>query len=333
MADGDDIEAGRTTGANQTTILVGETKGFLEDFNDDVFFVVTRNADDGRRNPSHATDGVYGVGWLAGFGVVGFGGPVQGTGVVGQGGWKRLAKAVAPLSWDEIGGRDKIQDGTVGGIGVHGLGGNQDSLNARPGPGILAQGGKPDTSPTARESFAGPGVVGVAGGVPVPDPLATRNIGVYGEGSTGVFAQGIAIPGLPGETNVGLSAVGSVGVVANGHFAGGRFSGDEVGVEGHGDSGTGGVFESNKAAQVRLTPHEAVEPIPDEPFPVRALNPKGHETVLPANGQAGDLLCTSMKATTGKPVAVLWFCVTSGDTTGPALWRQVLLGPEVRGQG
>jgi hypothetical protein len=57
---------------------------------------------------------------------------------------------------------------------------------------------------------------------------------------------------------------------------------------------------------------------------------QGARGCLPANRQAGDLLCTSMKNANRPSVAILWFGVTGGDKANPAKWRQVLLGPDVK---
>jgi hypothetical protein len=323
MADGEDIEAGRTTGENQTTILVGEASAFAAgDFHDDVFLVSTWNAS-GEKNPGHPTDGVYGVAYEGGFGVVGFGGGPRGTGIVGQGGWGRIAKAVAPLSWAEIGGRDKIQERTVGGIGVHGLGGNQEGQSIPAGSGIVGQGGKPDTSPTNEKISAGPGVVGIAGGLPVPDPNATRDTGVYGEGPTGVFAQGAPIPGGSGQS-IGVVAKGAIGMQATGDRVGsivrgivaGEFLGDAIGLVAGSNKGRAALFSSaRKHAQITLV-------APDD------------TTVPPAEGNIGDLLLIGPTLNNRDVAVQLWLCTTTGSgADSPAFWQPVQLGPAIQGQG
>jgi hypothetical protein len=89
---------------------------------------------------------------------------------------------------------------------------------------------------------------------------------------------------------------------------------------------------------VYLVPHPPLkQPALNKTFPVQALITKGLEAEFPANGQAGDLLCTTVQV--GKPprddeIGTLWFCEKGGtDKTNPAHWRQVLLGPVFSGQG
>jgi hypothetical protein len=98
MASGDDIEAGRATGANSTTFLVGEKPDDDNppDFNGDFIFVVGPLQNPSGRSPAHTTGGILGLGWngstatappsTGGVGVMGLGGPNQGTGVLGLGG-------------------------------------------------------------------------------------------------------------------------------------------------------------------------------------------------------------------------------------------------------
>lgn len=225
---------------------------------------------------------------------------------------------------------------------------------------------------TASLHAAGTGVVGLSLrslGNPlstldsIPDPADGDGTGVLGSSGTGTGVKGssstgagvsghsVSGPGVKGSSTTGDGVFGEInlpgksGVAGSNHLGTGVFgsSMQGIGVDGssqsgvgvHGGSGEnrGGVFESISAAQVQLVPHKPGKLIPDQPFPVRALNPKGHQTGLPANGRAGDLLCTSMEVQTGKPVAVLWFCVRDRDNLDPAIWRQVLLGPESRGQG
>jgi hypothetical protein len=53
---------------------------------------------------------------------------------------------------------------------------------------------------------------------------------------------------------------------------------------------------------------------------------------LPRTGKAGDLLVTLKK--TDPPFATLWFCEISGgvgQNQPNAVWREVLLGPEIPG--
>ena len=102
MASGDDIRAGRVTGAEDSTLLIAQTTGDRpsRDYNGDFVFLAAPF--NGGRQPGHKVDGVVGVGQLAGNGVVGQGGDLSGAGVVGLGGEGR--------------------QGTVGAHGVIGFG-------------------------------------------------------------------------------------------------------------------------------------------------------------------------------------------------------------------
>lgn len=171
--------------------------------------------------------------------------------------------------------------------------------------------------------ISGVGPIGVRGG--------GFRFGILGEGHNSGIDLIHGGVGVKGTSNFDDGVVGESSVIGKSGVFGSNTRG--IGVRGHSDVSRGGLFESASAAQVQLIPHKPVASIPDQPFPARALNPKGHERALPANGQAGDLLCTSMQGSTGKAVAALWFCVRDGDKADPAKWHQVLLGPEVIGQG
>ena|SRR5258708_36364871 len=95
MASGDDIEAGRVTGAESRTILVGQKPSDLgNDFNGDfVFQACPAKVGDDTPSPDKDVDGVRGLGNRGGTGVVGLGAmndrfdsTISGTGVLGQGG-------------------------------------------------------------------------------------------------------------------------------------------------------------------------------------------------------------------------------------------------------
>jgi hypothetical protein len=154
MSSGDDIETGRNTTGESTTVLIADTTDDDPpvDFNGDTIFLAAPRA--GRQEPSHAINGIVGLGWSGdvalgsegGVGVIGAGGPNQGTGVAGWGG------ATA---------------GGNGGAGVVGLGGRGTSFGfavANPGTGVFGQGG--DVDPESPPPIPGaPGVVGVAGAI------------------------------------------------------------------------------------------------------------------------------------------------------------------------
>jgi len=87
-------------------------------------------------------------------------------------------------------------------------------------------------------------------------------------------------------------------------------SGGGTGVHGQSGTGRGGVFESERIAQVRLVP--TVIP------------------ALPALGELGDLfLLVSTDPTTGETAPTLYLCVSPGDGTpgNAAQWAPVQLGP------
>src|SRR4029453_15777862 len=93
MARGDDIVAGRVTGANSTTIVVGERPDDENppDFNGD-FVLIAGPTENGNSKPIHATGQIPGGGngqiphIPRGTGITGVGGANQGTGVFGVGG-------------------------------------------------------------------------------------------------------------------------------------------------------------------------------------------------------------------------------------------------------
>jgi hypothetical protein len=105
MASGDDIQAGRITGADSITDLVGETTDEGIDFSGDVILRVGPNLN---QQPNHKLDGIHGLGFAGvrrfsggtgvvgvggagrtgGSGVVGFGGPDGGIGLMGVAGGK-----------------------------------------------------------------------------------------------------------------------------------------------------------------------------------------------------------------------------------------------------
>src|SRR3989442_10346795 len=128
MASGDDMEVGRTNGAEQITLLVGQTHEDGGDFDDDIFYLACLHGDHNRW-PTHETDGIVGIGSSGtappvgpprgGRGVVGLGGPVAGTGVFGRGGFN----ADAPKGWGSVGGPPAEGPPPGGGRGPRGGGG------------------------------------------------------------------------------------------------------------------------------------------------------------------------------------------------------------------
>jgi hypothetical protein len=231
--------------------------------------------------------------------------------------------------WDDSAGKGNGQGvgvlGTVKwelGVGVRGE--NTASATPSSGSAIAVLG----------NSLVGTGVQGIsngqAGGAVGVEGLA--NGGNFGTGVHGQ-ANGTASVGVKAESDVGtaIKAIISPGGV------GGVFDATKNGLP-LPPPGRAGVFGSESAAQVYLVPHPPLkQPALNKTFPVQVLITKGLEAEFPANGQAGDLLCTTVQV--GKPprddeIGTLWFCEKGGtDKTNPAHWRQVLLGPVFSGQG
>ena len=145
---------------------------------------------------------------------------------------------------------------------------------------MLGRGGVPDSP----QSSAAAGVIGLAGGEPIPNISETGNTGVYGAGPTGVRGQG--------------------------HF------------------GRGGMFQSDRSAQVQLVPQKVEAPLP-APVTVTptAIPTEDEGPKLPKDGRAGDLLALL----DNQRQCTLWFCV-EGDEMNRARWAQVLLGKPFLGQ-
>lgn len=169
MGSGDDIEAGRVTTAESTTDLLGAVPSEQDvDFNGVVFLRVAPQP--GELKPNITVDGIHGVGHNGrppiatpgGRGVVGFGGPNQGTGIVGLGG--------------------SAEGG--GGIGVHGAGGDMGGFltffvkGEPPGTGILGQGGRMDDREIQAEDRRTAGLFPPTQAISVgPDWLGTDSVG------------------------------------------------------------------------------------------------------------------------------------------------------------
>jgi hypothetical protein len=165
-------------------------------------------------------------------------------------------------------------------------------------PGVIGKGGTNRQSTSfpepgglkTDESENAAGVVGLAGDQTEPPLAEMRDIGVLGIGRTGVLGRGRDGPDVGEETAKGL----------------------------------GGVFESQRAAQVRLVPLK-MHPVADEkPFTPKMV---AADQKLPHDGQAGDLLATVDNNNKAK----LWFCVRGVDKSGPARWAQVGLAEDFAG--
>jgi hypothetical protein len=212
-------------------------------------------------------------------------------------------KPVPPLT-------DPSGASVTGGVGVYAQGANADVQTVtidgtptkvgplEPGTGVLGRGGVSNDP----RSQPAPGVIGLAGGVPIPNLSETGNAGVYGAGPTGVVGHGI------------------VGVRAQGD--------DGAGVRGISTGDRGGIFEAVRSAQVQLSPHDLRTVLP-APVTVTAtaIPAQGEGPALPKDGRGGDLMAVIDKT----KQCTLWFCV-QGANGGPAHWAQVLLGPSFLGR-
>ncbi|MEV4927067.1 hypothetical protein [Streptomyces roseoverticillatus] len=161
------------------------------------------------------------------------------------------------------------------------------------------------------------------------DPSAVcgraTGIGVRGKGDDG---------GVRGESenNFGVEGASTLasGVRGTSEQAAGVFGEGSPGVMGNGPgNGNGGVFESEKGAQLRLPPRRLGPLGPTAPTTPQAVivNDRRHGPGLPKNGQAGEFTTLDDPAGT----CTLWFCV-SGPAPGPGRWAKVLLGPAFDGR-
>jgi hypothetical protein len=350
MSSGDDIEAGRITSGESTTHLIAAIPSEKDvDFNGDVIFQV--GPQQGELRPNHTIHAILGLGTNGvlpspgGTGVMGFGGPNQGTGVFGLGGG----------SGGGSGGNGS------GGIGVHGRGGSGMSFGIAgpvdPGPGALAEGGTQDKFDTKRRPN-GAGVVATAGGKNAPGFMTTGNVGVFGQGGDGVETTvsdngvltkagpqnpGAGIIGAGGistsdvgvlngpQVPIGSGAAGVIGVAggvtlplatatANVGVFGAAIKG--AGVSGNSDLGVGVRGESGGSVGVvgvstkdRAGVFESRALAQIRLVPLNIPTPQGN-----VPGKGGDLLATQDPRE--RNVCHLWFCALEGDA-GTAVWVQV----------
>jgi hypothetical protein len=292
------------------------------------------------------------VGWAKGPGLIGLGGTSQGAGVVGVA--SNPDVTFVPMA-QNAGVLGIHQGSGAGDIGVRGENDWQDGANLPQGMGVGVLGtvqlqlgvgvrGENTASTTPNgsaiavvgESSVGTGVQGVSHGLAGPAVIGVEGLANDGDFGTGVHgrANGVGGVGVFAESDAGtaikgLSAGGVGGVFATG---GGVQSGDAP-------PGRAGVFGSDSAAQVRLVPHQPLkQPALNQTYAVQTLITKGLAAEFPANGQAGDLLCTTVRVREPSGVIVelgtLWFCEKGGtNKTNPAQWRQVLMGPALSGTG
>ncbi|WP_424886846.1 hypothetical protein [Streptomyces sp. XH2] len=302
---GDDMVVGRTNESEKRTVLVAkgsDADGYSEDY---VLRVAIEN-DRVLRDVPEGVDAVHAAGTVA----LPTGGALgtlpPGNGLVAVG-----ANGVVGYVHDAP--RDKPQEQQVH-AGI--LGAGTTAL-----PGVFGRGA--------------PGVVGysqdaardVAWEAADPSAVCGRatGIGVRGKGDDG---------GVRGESenNFGVegTSILASGVRGASEQAAGVFGEGSPGVMGNGlGNGNGGMFESEKGAQLRLPPRRLGPLGPSVPTTPQAVlvNERQHGPKLPKNGQAGEFTTLDDPAGT----CTLWFCV-SGPGPGPARWAQVLLGPPFDGR-
>jgi hypothetical protein len=220
----------------------------------------------------------------------------MGVGVYGQGADVKLS-IVPPIDTNgsSIPGSNVTSGPSAAGVGVLGHGGDID-----------------DPSEKIEDRIrSGAGVVGLAGNLHEPELFDRQkeavDAGVYGAGVTGVIGHGDAW-GVRAWSDSDFGA----GILAG--FLGAGLN-----------SGRGGVFQSDKSAQVRLFPISRRQIIPDRVTVTPTALPEGL-VALPKNGQGGDLMTIEMDAEGNKRECTLSFCVQGVDVD-PARWAQVLLGP------
>jgi hypothetical protein len=169
MASGDDIEAGRTTGASDRTILVGHKSRPSSDLAGDFIFEAARQRVGGNpQAPDRDLDGIRGVGNRGGIAVVGLSGFMDRAGrVLGVAG----GVAVEWRGGSGVVGKGGPGSRQRGGLGVLGFGGPGDGGFAD-GPGVL---GQSNTAQGVIGVSAAPSSSGVSGFKPLtPSPLRLR---------------------------------------------------------------------------------------------------------------------------------------------------------------
>lgn len=349
MGSGDDIQAGRTTTMESTTLLLG-AKPSEQDVNFNGTVILAVGPQEGDLNPKGPLNGIIGIGSDLGAGIIGEGGSNGGIGVLGNGG------------------------GT--GVVANGGDGEQVVLGIRPaGIGLLAQGGavKYTFAIATDRALHGPGVVASAGASAVPTHAEAGNVGVFGQGGDQVDETIDSGPGrspiIVGPASAGAGVVGRGGItrgnngVPNGPVVdtGGRSAGvvglagglsmplpgeySRAGVFGKSDSGAGvsGVAESGigvvgasttgpGVSGVNLSSNAATSRPGVEGFAaadrggVFTSQTAAQLRLVPLQingtpqiaGLVGDLLTTIDKENN----AHLWFCQVGGSP-GAAIWIQL----------
>jgi hypothetical protein len=336
---GQDMEAGRTNRAENRTIIWAQRESD-GDFDGDAIFIVEAAGDIEDDDFKLVNDGIAVHGVRAS-------GTGSGAGVLGLNRRHPVDQPGEELSPIDIAHTHSVGVFGKGATGVVGQGdlrgvADQHIVDGR-GVGIIGRGD--------HGLVSAPGVVGFAGGV--TGETIDSGTGVFGQGGIGVSGQGMRGPGVKGTGSpeeAGVLGIGGKehtdqakqgpGVVGIGHgnevsvaFASavetGVFGLGQDGVKGVGIGGRGGVFQSDRAAQVHLVPAQGPQ-MPEQVsfIPTVAADPGRAGAPLPRTGRAGDLV--SVVDDRGR--CTLWFCVQSGEERAPARWSQVLLGPSFDGR-
>jgi hypothetical protein len=184
--------------------------------------------------------------------------------------------------------------------------------------GIGISGGVSPTTGNVKDNIAVSGFCGgTHEGIGVQGEVS-QGVGVLGRTSLGSGVQGWdegkqAGFGVRGTSNSGVGVDGSSS--SNVGVSGSSSSGDGVsgssksaaGVHGSSDTHRGGVFGSNKAAQLRLVPLAPLKGLPD-------------------TGEAGDILVAPLQGGIAAKGSGLYFCVESHQGNMiPAKWKRIVL--------
>lgn len=302
----------------------------------------------GQGNP-----GIEGIGFSGGTGD----GPGGGTGVVGRGGRRSEGDphgvGVVGLGGSHRGDAPAVPE-LVAGAGVFGQGVEGEGAR-KPGVGIIGRGGDPLPG-----GSVAPGIVGLSRGIGLNIDIPALDTGVFGLGGTGVTGFGTVGPGVRGNggpegpisegdpEKLQAGVVGEGGAVLDDvgrmiHGAGvigvardeapltfaetgetGVYGAGRDGVKGIASEGRGGIFQSERSAQVQLIPARRPDRNEQAAFiPTVIADPGQLGPELPREGRGGDL----MSVINDEGQCSLWFCVRDGTREGPARWAQVLLGP------
>jgi hypothetical protein len=216
------------------------------------------------------------------------------VGVFGQGG-DRVDETKNDTPQGERRQPDFIVGPSFAGAGVIGRGGVHMKNSEANGAVVRATDGAGAPEPGSA------GIVGIAGGLTIPQPEAYFNAGVFGQAGTGDGVSGLSTNGIGvngvSTTNAGVSGVNrSTSRIA----ATTPLGVNAAGVLGFASDNPGGLFMSMNVAQLRL-------------FPLLPGTPANPPTIA---GLAGDLLATIDLEKNAR----LWFCTKDG----PQNW--VLIG-------